>query len=134
MSNRDKTLDAQETSDNQNSGYRRRRWYHRRDFRFIGLVLLFVLLFQGYGYLTGPSRIGDKLNQVIGAGEKKLDILVWAKFPAEAFHMELYQTLGAIRGEMDGAVRLGGITPSDVRFLSRKYWIKNIDLAPPEKF
>jgi len=134
MSNRDKTLDAQETSDNQNSGYRRRRWYHRRDFRFIGLVVVFVLLFQGYGYLTGPSRIGDKLNQVIEAGEKKLDILVWAKFPAEAFHMELYQTLGAIRGEMDGAVRLGGITPGDVRFLSRKYWIKNIDLAPPEKF
>ncbi len=134
MSNRDKTLDAQETSDNQNFGYRRRRWYHRRDFRFIGLVVVFVLLFQGYGYLTGPSRIGDKLNQVIEAGEKKLDILVWAKFPAEAFHMELYQTLGAIRGEMDGAVRLGGITPGDVRFLSRKYWIKNIDLAPPEKF
>ncbi len=97
-------------------------------------MVVFVLLFQGYGYLTGPSRIGDKLNQVIEAGEKKLDILVWAKFPAEAFHMELYQTLGAIRGEMDGAVRLGGITPGDVRFLSRKYWIKNIDLAPPEKF
>ena len=127
-------MDAQETNDIQISGYRRRRWYHRRDFRFIGLVVVFVLLFQGYGYLTGPSRIGDKLNQVIEAGEKKLDILVWAKFPAEAFHMELYQTLGAIRGEMDGAVRLGGITPGDVRFLSRKYWIKNIDLAPPEKF
>ncbi len=68
MSNRDKTLDAQETSDNQNSGYRRRRWYHRRDFRFIGLVVVFVLLFQAYGYLTGPSRIGDKLNQVLEAG------------------------------------------------------------------
>ena len=62
-----------------------------------------------------------------------MDILVWANFPAEAFHMELYQKLGAIRGEQEGAVRLGGVRPGDIKFLSRKYWIKNIDIAPPEK-
>ena len=109
-----------------------RRWYKNRDFKFTALVVLFVILFQSYGYLTGPSRIGENLQQAMDSGKTKLEILVWAKFPAEAFHMELYQTLGAIRGEQEGAVRLAGVRPSDVRFLSRKYWIQTIAMAPPE--
>ncbi|MEE2745989.1 MAG: hypothetical protein VX617_03805 [Pseudomonadota bacterium] len=115
------------------SGFRIKRWYHRRDIRFIGLVVLFLLTFQAYGYIKGPSRITENLQKALQTGEAKLDILVWAYFPAEAFHMELYQTLGAIRGELDGAVRLAGVTPSDVRFLSRKYWIKTLDLVPLDK-
>ena len=112
---------------------KRRRWYNQRDFRFIAVVLSFLVLFQGYGFFTGPSRIGENLQQAIETGETKLEILVWAKFPAEAFHMELYQKLGAIRGEQEGAVRLAGVRPSDVQFLSRKYWIKTMEVAPPQK-
>ena len=110
-----------------------RRWYHRRDVRFVGLIVVFLGAFQVYGYLTGPSRISDNLQKVLGSGEKKVDILIWAHFPAEAFHMELYQTIGAIRGKVDGAIKLANVKSQDIRFLSRKYWIKNIDLALPEK-
>ena len=46
--------------------------------------------------------------------------------------MELYQTIGVIRGEMGGAVRLANVEPKDIKYPSKKYWIKNIDLAPPE--
>ena len=113
--------------------FKRRRWYNQRDVKFIAAVIIFVVVFQGYGFYTGPSRIGINLQQAIETGDKKLDILVWANFPAEAFHMELYQKLGAIRGEQEGAVRLGGIRPRDVKFLSRKYWIKNMEIAPPEE-
>ena len=62
---------------------------------------------------------------------KGVDVLVWAKFPAEAFHMEIYQELGALSGEQDGAVRVGGIMPDGIEFIARKYWIEKIDLAPP---
>ena len=113
--------------------FKRKRWYNQRDVKFISAVLVFVVIFQSYGLITGPSRVSDNLQQVLDSGEKKLDILVWANFPAEAFHMELYQKLGAIRGEQEGAVRLGGVRPGDIKFLSRKYWIKNIDIAPPEE-
>jgi hypothetical protein len=115
------------------SSFQRRRWYHQRDFRFLLVVVIFIFLFQGYGFFSSSSRIGEKLEAAISSGETKLEILVWAKFPAEAFHMELYQTLGAIRGEQQGAVRLAGVVPSDIKFLSRKYWIKTIEIAPPEK-
>ena len=121
------------SNDNPETEFRKKRWHHRRDVRFVGLVIAFVLFFQSYGFVTGPSRISDKLSGAMASGQEKIDILIWAKFPAEAFHMELYQTLGAIRGELDGAVRLGRVKPQDIKFLSRKYWIEKIDLAPPEK-
>jgi len=113
--------------------FKRKRWYNQRDVKFIAAVVIFVILFQSYGLVTGPSRVSVNLQQAMDSGERKLDILVWANFPAEAFHMELYQKLGAIRGEQDGAVLLGGVQPGDIKFLSRKYWIKNMDVAPPEK-
>lgn len=112
------------------SDFKARRWYHRRDIRFIGLVVVFILAFQGYGFFSGPSRISPDLKEAIEMGENKFDILVSAKFPAEAFHFELYQTLGAVSGEVGGAVKLGGVSPKDIRFLSRKYWIERISLAP----
>ena len=83
------------------SSFQRRRWYHQRDFRFLVVVVIFIFLFQGYGFFSSSSRIGEKLEAAISSGETKLEILVWAKFPAEAFHMELYQTLGAVRGEQE---------------------------------
>ena len=56
-----------------------------------------------------------------------------AKFPAAAFPMEIYQELGSMRGGVGTAVKLARVKAEDVRFLSRKYWIDRIDLAPPEK-
>ena len=67
-----------------------RRWYNQRDVKFIAAVIIFVVLFQSYGLVTGPSRVSADLQQAMDSGEKKLNILVWANFSAEAFHMELY--------------------------------------------
>ncbi|MEK9678441.1 MAG: hypothetical protein VW169_08630 [Rhodospirillaceae bacterium] len=114
------------------SGFRRRRWYHRQDVRFIGVVAAFVVAFQLYGYLTGPSRISSDLSRLMEQQEK-IDIKVTAKFKAEAFHMEIYQDVGAIRGEDGDAVIVSGVRPSDIRFLARKYWIKSIELAPSRR-
>ena len=111
-------------------GFKRRRWYHRRDFRFVAFVVACILVFQVHGFATGPGKVTDKLKTAMIAGNK-MDVLVWAKFPAEAFHMEIYQELGALSGEQDGAVRVGGVMPGGVEFLARKYWIDKIDLALP---
>ncbi|MAI10428.1 MAG: hypothetical protein CBD27_06295 [Rhodospirillaceae bacterium TMED167] len=112
------------------TGFKRRRWYHRRDFRFVAFVIACIVAFQSYGFATGPGKVTDKLKTAM-ISDNKMDVLVWAKFPAEAFHMEIYQELGALSGEQDGAVRVGGVMPQGVEFLARKYWIDKIDLAPP---
>jgi hypothetical protein len=36
------------------SGFQRRRWYNQRDFKFIATVVIFVVLFQGYGFFDIP--------------------------------------------------------------------------------
>ena len=94
-------------------GFKRRRWYHRRDFRFVAFVVACIVAFQFYGFATGPGKVTDKLKTAMIAGNK-IDVLVWAKFPAEAFHMEIYQELGALSGEQDGAVRVGGVMPGEL--------------------
>ena len=111
------------------TGFRRRRWYHRRDVRFVSLIAAFVIAFQAYGYITGPSRIGGDVQARIDQGAETIDILVTANFKAEAFHMEIYQELGALAGEEGDAVIVRRVSPDEIRFLSRKYWIKSIDLA-----
>ena len=44
------------------SSFQRRRWYHQRDFRFLVVVVIFIILFQGYGFFSSSSRIGEKLE------------------------------------------------------------------------
>ncbi|MFP6710350.1 MAG: hypothetical protein VB913_01470 [Rhodospirillales bacterium] len=116
-----------------NGKFRRRKWYHRRDLRFIGVVIAIVLIFNTYGLISGPSRISEDLQAAIDSGAEKVSILIRAKFPAEAFHMEIYQKIGVFRGDVGDAIMLTDVIPGDVRTLSRKYWIKDISLAPPIK-
>ena len=37
------------SNDNPETEFRKKRWYHRRDVRFVGLVIAFVLFFQYAG-------------------------------------------------------------------------------------
>jgi hypothetical protein len=115
------------------ASFKRRRWYHRRDIRFVALIAAFIIVFQSFGYITGPSRITPKLHSAIDGGAKTVDILIWAKFPAEAFHMERFQVIGLFRGDVGDAIWLTGVKPDDIRSLARKYWIDKIDLASPAK-
>ena len=111
------------------AAFKRRRWYHRRDIRFVALIAAFIIVFQAFGYITGPSRITPKLHAAIDGGAKTVNILVWAKFPAEAFHMERFQAVGVVRGNVGDAVWLTRVKPGDIHSLARKYWIAKIDLA-----
>jgi len=112
-----------------NTVFRRRRWYHRRDIRFIVVVAAILIAFSGYGYVTGPGRISDRLHAVLDQGPETVDIRVTAKFPPESFHMGVFQDLGSMRGSEGSTTKLFRVAPGDVRTLSRKYWIERIDLA-----
>ena len=115
------------------ASFKRRRWYHRRDIRFVALIAAFIIVFQSFGYITGPSRITPKLHAVIDGGAKYVNILVWAKFPAESFHMERFQAIGVMRGIVGDAIWLTRVKPGDVHSLARKYWIAKIGLAAAAK-
>jgi hypothetical protein len=110
--------------------FRKRRWHHRRDVRFMLVVVACFAIFVGYGHITGPSRISDRLRAALDAGPKRVNIVVTAKFPPEEFHMGIYQDVGAMRGSKGKSSTLFRVKPRDVKMLARHYWIVNIDLAP----
>jgi hypothetical protein len=109
--------------------FRKRRWRDRRDVRFLLVVVACFAIFTGYGYVTGPSRISDRLQTALDAGPKRVNIVVTAKFPPEEFHMGIYQDVGAMRGSDGSSSTLFRVKPRDVQALARHYWIVKIDLA-----
>ncbi len=109
--------------------FRRRRWYHRRDIRFLIVVAAILAAYFGYGYVTGPGRITDRLQAALDKEPPTVNIRVTAKFAPEAFHIGVYQDLGSMRGNEGNTTTLFKVTPADTRKLSRKYWIERVDLA-----
>lgn len=109
---------------------RQRAWYKRRDILFIAVVLVIWLAWQGYGRMTGPDRMTDNLAAALDQGPNSVNLLVTAKFPPERFHSNVYNELGVQRGTEGATTLLARVSPSDARWLSRQYWIEEIDLAP----
>lgn len=109
---------------------KRRRWFRRRDIRFIFVVVAIIVVFTGHGFFTGSSRMSAELRAELDKNPERVNVLVLAKFPAEAFHMGVYQDLGSMQGKVGDAVKLFRMTPGDVRTLARNYWIEEISLAP----
>ena len=111
---------------------RRRAWYQRRDILFIAFVGVIFLAVEVYGLATGPSRITDGLATALDENPKSLDLLVTANFPPERFHSNVYNTLGVQRGTEGATTLLVRVKPADVRWLSKQYWIDQVDLAPAD--
>ena len=104
-------------------------WLSRRDVRFLLFVAIVVGGFHLWGYIAGPGRITERLAEQLNAGHERYNIVVTSKFPPEAFHMNVYQQLGSMRGSTGATATLHRVRASGVRQLSRDYWIESIDLA-----
>ncbi len=106
-----------------------RRWYQRRDVRFLIVVAVLIGGYWSWGVITGPSRMSAALKAALGKDAKRLNIVVTTKFAPEQFHLGIYQRMGTIRGTQDNATTVFRVRPHDVRSLSRHYWVERIDLA-----
>ncbi len=109
---------------------KRRRWSEHPTVRFLALAFALLAAYNGYLYLTGPSRMTDGLRVRLAQGPATVNVRVTAKFPPEEFHIRLLQQVGNMRGVEGRTAKLYTITPANVRYLSRHYWIHSIDLAP----
>ena len=100
--------------------------------RFLLVALAIGFLYVGYGYATASGRITPRLRDRLARNPATVNILVTTPFAPEEFHIRIYQQLGNMRGVEGRTARLYSVTPSNVRFLSRHYWIQRLDLAPDE--
>ena len=122
MTKKDKIKDPQ---------WQPRRWYHRRDTRFVLVIISLMAVFYSWSYITGPSRLSINLSNLIEEQETPINIIITTNFRAQEFHLGVFQEVGTIRGSKGLDTLLYKVKPKDIRMLSRKYWIKRIDIAPP---
>ena len=108
------------------------RWGEHPTVRFLALAVAVLTAYHGYLYLTGPSRMTDRLRARLAQGPPTVNVLVTAKFPPEEFHIRLLQQVGNMRGVEGSTAKLYTVTPGNVRYVSRHYWIRGIDLAPDD--
>lgn len=108
---------------------RKYRWMMRRDVCFVAVVAAAIAIYHGYGHVTGPGRITDGLHAALDRKPKRVNIVITAKFPPEAFHMGVFQEFGSMRGTEGRRATLFRVRPADVVRLSRFYWVENIDLV-----
>ena len=108
------------------------RWGEHPTVRFLALAVALLVAYNGYLYLSGPSRMTDRLRARLAEGPRTVHVLVTAKFPPEEFHIRLLQQVGNMRGVEGSTAKLYTITPANVRYVSRHYWIRGIDLAPDD--
>ena len=111
----------------------RRRWHHRRDLRFLMVVGAVLAAYFGFGYATSFDRVTARLSARLAEDPSRVNIAVTTRFAPEAFHMELYQRYGSLRGTRGNTAILFRVKPSAVGQLSRRYWIHRIDLAASDK-
>jgi anti-sigma-K factor RskA len=111
----------------------RRRWFYRRDLRFVMAVVAMLAAYFGYGYVTSFDRVTTQLSVRLAENPSRVNIAVTTNFAPEAFHMELYQQYGSMRGTKGNTAILVRVKPSAVAHLSRRYWIKKIDLVSSDK-
>jgi hypothetical protein len=97
--------------------------------RFLAMALAVLAAYHGYLYLAGPSRMTDRLRVRLAEGPATINVLVTAKFPPEEFHIRLLQQVGNMRGVEGSTAKLYAVTPANVRYVSRHYWIRAIDVA-----
>lgn len=109
---------------------RARRWHRRRDLRFLMVVGAVLAAYYGYGHATSAGRITDRLHARLAEGPGRVNIVVTTGFAPEAFHMGVYQRYGSMRGTQGNGAILFRVRQSDVAWLSRRYWVEKVDLAP----
>ena len=105
------------------------RWRRHPTVRFLALALAVLAVYHGYLYLAAPSRMTDRLRARLAERPATLDVLVTAKFPPEEFHIRLLQQVGTMGGVQGSTARLSSVTPANVWYVARHYWVRRIDLA-----
>jgi hypothetical protein len=108
------------------------RWGEHPTVRFLGLAVALLAAYNGYLYFAGPSRMTEPLRARLAEGPSTVNVLVTAKFPPEEFHVRLLQQVGNMRGVEGSTAKLYTVTPANVRYISRHYWIERLDLAPDD--
>jgi hypothetical protein len=95
----------------------------------LGFVLV-VALWEGFGWVTAPTRISPELQAALDRKESALyDVAVSLPFAPRQFHIKLFQSYGIFAGSQGTTVLIRRVPPDRINEIARKYWVQRITLA-----
>jgi hypothetical protein len=89
------------------------------------LVILAVayVVWESWLSLHAASKV---FGPFPGKGEK-VNVLVTLPFPADRFHIQVFQGFGRVSGTEDNKVEVRGVKRADLARVARPYWVTRVE-------
>ena len=93
--------------------------------RFVLALLSVYLAWQVWLTLAAPAKIAP-----FAGDRERLNVLATLPFPAERFHVLVFQGYGRVSGTAGNTVEIRGVRKGDLRAIARHYWVRRVEPLP----
>jgi hypothetical protein len=99
--------------------------FNKKTLVILAAILIAFISWQTYIYKSAEAKIPPPLKQSLQQ-KNRLNIAVELNFPAEEFHIRLFQRYGTVTNVKGNSVNILRITPDNVKKVTRYYWVKSV--------
>ena len=93
--------------------------------RFVLAVIGLYLVRQVWLTLAAPGKIA-----AFPGNRERVNVLATLPFPAERFHVLVFQGYGRVSGTAGNTVEIRGVRKGDLRAIARHYWVRRVEPLP----
>jgi hypothetical protein len=93
--------------------------------RFVLALLGLYLGWQVWLTLAAPGKIDS-----FPGDRERVNVLATLPFPAERFHVLVFQGYGRVSGTTGNTVEIRGVRRDDLRAIARHYWVRRVEPLP----
>jgi hypothetical protein len=93
--------------------------------RFVLAVIALSLAWQVWLTLAAPRKIAP-----FPGDRERVNVLATLPFPAERFHVLVFQGYGRVSGTAGNTVEIRNVRRSDLRAIARHYWVRRVEPLP----
>ena len=93
--------------------------------RMVLALIGLYLVWQLWLTLAAPTKIAPFPDD-----RERLNVLATLPFPAERFHVLVFQGYGRVSGTAGNTVEIRGVNKRDLRAIARHYWVRRVEPLP----
>jgi hypothetical protein len=93
--------------------------------RFVLALIGLYLVWQVWLTLAAPGKIAP-----FAGDRERVNVRATLPFPAERFHVLVFQGYGRVSGTTGNTVEIRGVRRGDLRAIARHYWVRRVEPLP----
>jgi hypothetical protein len=93
--------------------------------RFVLALIGLYFVWQIWLTLSAPGKIAP-----FPGDRERVNVLATLPFPAERFHVLVFQGYGRVSGTTGNTVEIRGVRRDDLRAIARHYWVRRVEPLP----